>query len=272
MIKSLSPIYDLIRADGSIIINKNLRYALGLNESIIYSELLSKFNYFCIREQLSEDGYFFNTVDNLLLDTGFDSRSQRTSIKRLKDFGLIDYKVNGMPPKRYFKIIDDTQIILSFIENGRQKREELEKKLLESADTSKLRLNAHIKKSIMPETINALSLVNNTKPNNTKPNNTKERYITITSDDNMFLKIYNGYYKMKFDKPHMRVKTESFIEIKQWFTELISCGITKDDWVEAIEKHFADLPTKNNGNILSFMESSHRYFEIGNPKQLNGGY
>lgn len=127
---NLNPIYDLIRADGSIVINKNLVFAIGMNETIIYSELLSKHNYFSDRDKLTNDRYFYNTVDNLWLDTGLGEKPQKTAINKLKKLGLIEYKVKGLPAKRYFKIIENTQILLDFITKGRDKRQLLDEKKL----------------------------------------------------------------------------------------------------------------------------------------------
>lgn len=270
--KNLSPIYDLIRADGSIIINKNLIFSMGVNESIIYTELIAKYNYFNIRERLTEDGYFFNTVDNLLLDTGLSERSQRKAIKKLVDYKLLDYKVQGQPPKRYFKVVDNSELLLAFISEGKNIRDLLQEKLLVDVEESKLRLNAVLQNNTSQDCIQTKRSVNNTKLNNTKKNNTKERYITLTNDDHTFIKIYCLYYNKHFSKAHMQIKESNYIELKSWIVELVSSGIDKDFYIEQVHEHFNSLPKRNNGNILSFMEASYRYFEVNNPKQAQGGY
>ena len=269
--KNLSPIYDLIRADGSIVINKNLIFSLGMNEAIIYTELIAKYNYFNVRERLTEDGYFFNTVDNLLLDTGFDKRSQKKAIDKLVEYGLIKYRVQGQPPKRYFKVVDNSELLIRFIENGRNERDILQRKLLETAEKSKLKLNALLQKDDSHLLNSAICPANNTKVNNTNLNNTKERYIAITSNGNVFLNLYNKYFYRQFKKEHMEVKYTDYLTIEAWLIELTSYGIDKEYWSEQVNEHFSFLPKKNNGNILSFMEASKRYFEIENPKQM-GGY
>jgi len=137
--KNLSPIFDLVRADGSIIINKNLMFSIGTNEAIFYMELLSKYNYFYIREKLTEDGCFYNSIDNMQLDTGLGEKPQRAVIEKLKKFGLIEYYIKCIPAKRFFKIINDTELLLSFIAKGREKREELTKIQLQKLAVSKER-------------------------------------------------------------------------------------------------------------------------------------
>jgi len=271
--QNISPIYDLLRADGSIVINKNLIFSIGLNESILYTELLAKFNYFSIREQITEDGYFFNTVDNLILDTGLGEKTQRNVIKRLQELELIDYKVQGMPPKRYFKIIDNTQLLLYFISQGKMQRELLEKKQLESADKSKLRLLGGIKTSNAEELKHPNGSVNNTKLNNSNPNKTKGVYIDFPiNGDNMLLRIYNSYFYRKFNKNHMQITENNLDTIIDWLIELTSSEVDTDFWNEQVNEHFNNLPKGNNGNILYFMECSHRFFEVPNPKQSAGGY
>ena len=104
---------DLLRADGSIIVNKKLANAIGLNEAVLYSELLSKYKYFKDRERLTDDGFFFNTVDNLEQDTTLTGKQQRPCIKRLEKLQLVEMSIRGLPSKRYFKINCDTNIILN---------------------------------------------------------------------------------------------------------------------------------------------------------------
>lgn len=104
MEKELYLLFELLRNDGSIVVNKKLAKGVGLHQAIMYSELISKYLYFSKRGELKE-GYFFNTVENMEQDTCLSDYQQRESIAKLKDLGLIDYKVKGIPPKRYFKII-----------------------------------------------------------------------------------------------------------------------------------------------------------------------
>ena len=265
--KNLSPIYDLIRADGSIVVNKNLIFALGINEAIIYTELISKYNYFNTRERLTEDGYFFNTVDNLLLDTSFDKRSQKKAIDKLIGYKLIEYKVKGMPPKRYFKVVDNSKLLLDFIEIGREIREDLEKKVLQTADISKNKLNALIDKCNKPQLISALCPVNNTKPNNTKPNNTKERYIALSSNDHTYTQIYCLYYKNIYGKAHMKVSESNYIDIEAWMNNLVDSDVDREEYTEEVQEHFDTLPEGNDGSILTFMSASYRHFEVRCPKE-----
>lgn len=268
--KNLSPIYDLIRADGSIVTNKNLIFSIGREQAEIYTELIAKYNYFNIREGLTEDGFFFNTVDNLYLDTGYGEKPQRAAIKKLEKLKLIEYKLQGIPPKRYFKVVDNSQLLLEIISDGKNIRENIEKKLLADTETSKLRLLGGIKTAHKEEIKTPNGSVNNTKLNNTKKNNTKERYIALTSNVHTFIKIYCLYYKQMFGKAHMEIKQSNYIEVESWINELVDSGIDTDTFKSEVEEHFCNL--SSDGNILVFMESSYRHFEVSNPRQAGGMY
>jgi hypothetical protein len=113
-------IYRILRADGSITTNKNLIFGIGLNEAIIYSELLSRYYYFEDKGQLQDDGSFFNTIDDLYLGTGLGDRAQRTAIKNLNKLGLLAVKNKGVPPKRYFKINFDNEVISHYLNKGKE--------------------------------------------------------------------------------------------------------------------------------------------------------
>lgn len=103
MENSIGEVINSLRSKGSIIVNKKMANTFGVNVAILYSELLSKYKYFADRGQLTEDGYFFNTVENLQDDTNLSDHQQRETIKILRKIGLIDYRVKGLPAKRYFR-------------------------------------------------------------------------------------------------------------------------------------------------------------------------
>ncbi len=104
------PITDLLRNAGFVIYNRNLARNIGVNEAILYSELLSRWNYFKERGQLTEDGFFFNTVKDLEEGTALSEYQQRRALNSLKEKGLIEMEVRGMPAKRYFRIVEDSEL------------------------------------------------------------------------------------------------------------------------------------------------------------------
>lgn len=107
-----------------------------------------------------------------------------------------------------------------------------------------------------------------TNLNKTNLNETEKIYIDFPINENSFFNIYGFYYEKEFNKKHMRINRENYIELDSWIQELISNGIDKEIWTEQVSEHFINLPSKNNGNIVAFMKSSFRYFETHSPKQL----
>ena len=144
---------QLLRSDGSIVINKALAKNIGLNEAIIYSELLSRYCYFSNRNELTPDGFFFNTVKDLEDGTTLNDYSQRKAIKKLEELGLIKTDKRDIPAKRYFKIVDDIEIITKYLKDD------------ESLRTSSLKFKELD--------------IENFEPNNTNINNTNK---TISKD------------------------------------------------------------------------------------------
>lgn len=151
--------FELLRSNGCIVINKNLSKNIGLNEAIIYSELVSRFLYFKEKNQLTDDGFFFNTVEDLEEGTTLNDYMQRKSINNLKELGLIETSLKNIPPKRYFKIIENTELLNSLI--------------TKKSNQKALRIN-----SLNFKELN----VKNLKTNNTKDNNTKETNISINTN------------------------------------------------------------------------------------------
>ena len=85
--------------------NKRLAKQVGLKGAILLADLISKEEYFLANGMT--DGWFFNTAKNIEEDTCLTSHQQRKAIKRLKDLGIIETKVVGIPAKQHFKIIEN---------------------------------------------------------------------------------------------------------------------------------------------------------------------
>lgn len=105
-------VVSMLRSEGgSIILNKNLIKNVGMEAAAVYSELVSKYGYFKKRNQLTDDGCFFNTIEDLQKDTYLTEYLQRKAIKKLESFGLIKVELRGLPSKRYFKLNWDLKVL-----------------------------------------------------------------------------------------------------------------------------------------------------------------
>ncbi|MEK5166238.1 replication protein [Paenibacillus sp. FSL R5-0527] len=92
----------------------------------------------------------------------------------------------------------------------------------------------------------------------------KERiYITLTSDDHQYIKIYLKQFEKVMKKKHPRVSAANYAFIENQIDHLISFDIDEAAWEEQVKYHLNNLPKNNNGSILPFLKASHRYFEVG---------
>lgn len=105
-------ILQLIAHDSFITVNKELIKKVGLEEAIILGELASEFDYWTKREGLTEDGYFFSTIENIEEKTTLSKYQQNKAFKKLKEMKLVDVSVRGLPAKRYIKINEENLLKL----------------------------------------------------------------------------------------------------------------------------------------------------------------
>jgi len=80
---------------------------------LVFTELLSEFNYIKENYKIDSDGYFFCTIDFLESQIGLNYYKQKSAITRLEKYGFISTKNKGLPRKRYIKI--NAQKVLEII-------------------------------------------------------------------------------------------------------------------------------------------------------------
>ena len=95
----------LLSSSAFLIVNKQLAKQVGLKGAVLLADLISKEEYFIANGMT--DGWFFNTAKNIGEDTCLTSHQQRKAIKNLKELGIIETKVVGIPAKQHFKIIEN---------------------------------------------------------------------------------------------------------------------------------------------------------------------
>lgn len=97
--------------------NKTLAKKIGLHESIFLGEIISEYDYWNRMHSLTDDGYFYSTVENVMESTTLSDYQQRSIIKHLVELKILDVKVAGMPAKRYFKINEEQFYAILLEEN-----------------------------------------------------------------------------------------------------------------------------------------------------------
>lgn len=104
----------MIASNNYIVVNKQLARAFGLEEAVMLGELASEMEYWQQRGEL-KDGYFYSTIENVKDSTTLSDKRQRSALNALKDAGIVDVKLAGLPAKRYIRINEKqlAQILLN---------------------------------------------------------------------------------------------------------------------------------------------------------------
>jgi len=103
----------LLSSTAFLVVNKELARNIGLKETVLLADLISKEEYFI--EKGMSDGWFFNTEANIQKDTTLTPYQQRKALKTLKKYEIIETKRKGVPAKQYFKINEEQ--VVQFINN-----------------------------------------------------------------------------------------------------------------------------------------------------------
>lgn len=147
-------ILDLLRSDGSIVVNKALAKEIGLVEAVVYSEVVSLYQYWKRGGNLN-GGFFFTTYQYIGEQTGLSESTVKRKVSDLEKLGLLETKLMGHPAKKFYRVTDK---ILSLVRS----------------EWSTLSGQNDLTKGGQNELPSQVKLTqhNNTKINNTQSNNT----------------------------------------------------------------------------------------------------
>jgi uncharacterized phage protein (TIGR02220 family) len=214
----------LLMSSGSIVVNKELALALGLETAIMYSELLSKAEYF--KDNLNNEGMFFNTIEDMQKSTTLSAYQQRLAINKLEKYNLINCKLKGLPATRYFWINEDCDLLINLLNNKKLNISQLALKISQQ----------EVKK------VDG----NNTNFNNIKDNNT---------NNNGYSPLYKEiieYLNTKADTGYRHTTKETQKLIRARLNE----GFTVDDFKKVIDintKKWKDKKTNNGVEMGDYL-------------------
>lgn len=249
----MSVLKKLIMGSAWGMYNKPLGHIIGLHPAILLSEIASKEGYFEGRGEL-KDGWFFNTVEDMEKDTCLSKFQQAEGIKVLVNERLIEYKVKGLPAKRYFRItVVNENNFLKLLSTNKQ-----------------VPITSYLEsKELEPEKLkgNNLNLNKNKYDNNNKPlikfNYETEKWENITEE-------YGAELKMRF--PGLNLK-EEFWDIRDWLID--HADKPKKNFRSLINKWLKNSEGSPKEEVVS-MEESLKQMEEDNgggliDEQLAGG-
>lgn len=99
-------VYHILGQHSHWQINKKIARNVGLDAALLLSDLISKRQYFYQNGDLV-DGWFFNTQENIEIDTSLSEFQQRKAHNALSKAGFLSVKKMGIPARNFFYIHDD---------------------------------------------------------------------------------------------------------------------------------------------------------------------
>lgn len=93
---------QIIASSNYCVVNKAVARDLGLEAAVMLGELASEYAYWEKRDGL-EDGCFYSTIENIEEQTTLTRFQQNRAIDMLRENGLLESSVKGIPARRYFK-------------------------------------------------------------------------------------------------------------------------------------------------------------------------
>ena len=93
----------IISSTSYFVLNKELVKKLGVECTLVLSDLISKEEYFQERN-MTDNGFFFNTLDNIKEDTTLSHFKIRNALNKLVKNEFIEIKLKGIPARTYIKI------------------------------------------------------------------------------------------------------------------------------------------------------------------------
>lgn len=203
-------------------VNKTIARVTSIEAALLLADLADKELYFNTRDEVDNEGYFFNTADNIQRDTTLTYHSQKKALKLLMGVGFVETKLKGVPAKLHFKIVENK--ILKFLNTGIEKNSKLE---LENFNTNKNKTNNNKKnKTIKPQPKVSVT-----------PENPKE-------EEDLFGKVPNKNSKVLF-------KNSAYFEIsifKQKLKGLDEAGVDVDFYHRQINNWSESKTIKRTAN------------------------
>lgn len=135
----ITPLLEVLNPTNTVSRNRLLSFAIGNAEAEIYNCLIAKHVYYNNLGKLHEGGWFYSTVKDLHLSSGYAEDAQKTAIRHLIKHGLIESELKGLPAKRYFRIIPDADKLASLLRSGEEAQEAIALKYDEELEKRKKR-------------------------------------------------------------------------------------------------------------------------------------
>ncbi len=187
-------------------------------------QLVSEYNYYKSKETLTEDGFFYSTVEHLENETCLSGHEQRKAINLLIELKILFVVSKGIPAKRHFKInFEGIADLFDKIEKDRSKQQNV--KMLKI-------LTARSKKS-------------------------EQQADKIFDTNNKIYNNKNNIDRLKDYITNLSLKDDEQAELKNEFQRL-NISVT-DDYIEILSQSAYERLLLMRASIASIFSTPHKY-------------
>ena len=224
--------------------NKTLAKKIGLHESIFLGEIISEYDYWNRMHSLTDDGYFYSTVENVMESTTLSDYQQRSIIKHLVELKILNVRVAGMPAKRYFKINEEQfyAILLEEDKDSDNNPESTSSKETCYKDSTELTTNS---KESKEQDLNSVKTNNNNIPLTNKNNNIVLTATPFINNSGRVSNLLENETKQLDTKPKKKSNLEQCTDLT---FELIS----DSDLAEYVNNYLVDQKLYKSINVTQW--------------------
>lgn len=109
-------VYELLSRNNYITLNKPLVNSIGLSEAALLSEICYRHQYLERAGKLTEDGFFYVTIQDVQSQLPFSDYEQKKILDKFQRAELVIVERRGLPAKRYIKIIESNlQLLMDLV-------------------------------------------------------------------------------------------------------------------------------------------------------------
>ena len=224
--------------------NKTLAKKIGLHESIFLGEIISEYDFWNKMHSLTDDGYFYSTVENVMESTTLSDYQQRSIIKHLVELKILDVKVAGMPAKRYFRINEEQFYAILLEDDGDADNNPDSTSSKETCDKCLTELTTSSKES-KEQDLNLVKTNNNNIPLTNKNNNIVLTATPFISNSGKVSNLLENETKQIDTKPKKKSNLEQCTDLT---FELIS----DTDLAEYVNNYLVDQKLYKSINVTQW--------------------
>ncbi len=154
----MNAIFQLLNPTNTVMVNRALAHAVGLNEAVLYAAIISKYYRYEQTGKLN-DGWFYSTVPDLEESTALTEKQQKRAITNLANAGLIKCELRGMPAKRSFFVIEDVELLRQILSSGEEKIQKIKPSAAEKYERKRQENTPSTLLNFLEESLNGTSSV-----------------------------------------------------------------------------------------------------------------